>query len=513
MVPQTVSIARATLCELVASRVLRRFHEENPGLLGIVTLAKILVQGFDPFQGAPKELVQEARSQQWVGQQRGGHGRKLTALELAILSESKTFIGSSACQRVVDAVYQGRVIYTPISFMDIIPDHYKHHPVSLYDPRKASVLNHYRLIVPRSRNIIEFFHFATLVGLYLLVMLNRNSEHLYIFEVPFCVYTVGWILDEFAAIVEHGWEVHAQNLWSFLDVSFTAIFGVYAAFRLFDLFIFPALPQEGYGLSILCIAAPVLLTRVAFNMMPNNIVFIAIHAMMKDFTLLTFIAVWCFTGFLLALQWLIRSNENLESVPSWATVCKWLLWIWFGLDGTGIDESGQFHVVLGPALMVAFAFLGNTLFLTILVAMLTNTFSKIISNETAEVQFRRAALTFQGVKSDAIFSYPPPFNILALILLLPLKLVLSARMFHILNVTLIRIINLPALLLISMYERREVWQQQAEPSQKSSLLHWNITSLSPHGDIQAVFKVTPPTKRLRRTNQRRDTRVEYNEEL
>ena len=39
-----------------------------------------------------------------------------------------------------------------------------------------------------------------------------------------------------------------------------------------------------------------------------------------------------------------------------------MLWVWFGLDGTGIQRSVDFHWLLGPILMVAFAFLGNTLF-------------------------------------------------------------------------------------------------------------------------------------------------------
>ena len=80
--------------------------------------------------------------------------------------------------------------------------------------------------------------------------------------------------------------------------------------------------------------------------------------------------------------------------------------------------------------MVLFAFLGNTLFLTILVAMLSNTYQRLANNATAEIQFRRAVLTFEGVKSDSLFSYRPPLNVLALIILLPLKFVLSPRYFH-----------------------------------------------------------------------------------
>ncbi|KAF7559830.1 hypothetical protein G7046_g4336 [Stylonectria norvegica] len=56
-VHQSINVARATLCELVATRVLRRFHEDNAGPQGLLLLAHILVEGVDPFQGAPSEEV------------------------------------------------------------------------------------------------------------------------------------------------------------------------------------------------------------------------------------------------------------------------------------------------------------------------------------------------------------------------------------------------------------------------------------------------------------------------
>lgn len=168
--------------------------------------------------------------------------------------------------------------------------------------------------------------------------------------------------------------------------------------------------------------------------------------------------------------------------------------IWFGLDGTGIERASDFHLILGPMLIITFAFLGNTLFLTILVAILTNTFSKIISNEAAEIQFRRAVLTFQGVKSDAIFSYPPPFNIAALLILLPLKFLVGPLAFHHINVAIIRVINAPILLLIGLWERRRVWARRSKPSRLRS---WRFfPGLSPHGDIQVVFSSEPPPEVL-----------------
>jgi hypothetical protein len=130
--------------------------------------------------------------------------RKLPALEIAIISESKTFLSSSACQMVVRAIYEGRVIYTPTSFIDILPDHYKHKPVSLYNPRKAPILNQYRLIVPRTRNYIEIGHFIILLVLFMFVMADRDASQFGALELVFMIYTFGFLLDMFATILEHG---------------------------------------------------------------------------------------------------------------------------------------------------------------------------------------------------------------------------------------------------------------------------------------------------------------------
>ena len=422
----------------------------------------------------------------------------LTALELAIISESKHLASSSAFQRLVNAVYSGKVIYTPLSFFDILPDHYKHKPPSLYNPRKAPMLNHYRLIVPRTRTIIEIFSFTVLLGLFVLLMINRNSKDSLFYEVIFDIYAVGWILEEFAALLEHGWNVHLQKLWSFLDVTFAIIFIIYLGLRFDMLFTVRVSRQD--ALNVLCIAAPVLLPRLAFNLMRENIIFISLHAMMKDFTRLTILAIWCFLGFLLSLLWLIDGETLNEDTANWATILKWLLWLWFGLDGTGIERSVEFNRTIGPALMVSFTFLGSSLFLTILVAMLTSTFSGIIADQIAEIHFRRAVLTFAGVKSDAIFAYPPPFNIVALCLLLPLKFVLTPRWFHKVNVTIVRALNCPLLLAISLYERRRLWHSVREKKASRngllrSLYSWNFTGFSPHGDVQAVFERPPQATR------------------
>jgi hypothetical protein len=156
--------------------------------------------------------------------------------------------------------------------------------------------------------------------------------------------------------------------------------------------------------------------------------------------------------------------------------------------------------------MVTFAFLGNTLFLTILVSMLSHTFSNIVTSAVQEIQYRRAVLTFEGTKSDAIFAYMPPFNIVALVIMLPLKMVVSARMFHRINVAAVRVINLPTLLIIAVFERNRLWRSsRRKPISPgkidwkspggplvTDMEYWRITRFSAHADVYGVFEVDPP---------------------
>ena len=198
---QTVNLTRALLCELLADKILRRYNEHSPGPKGLLKLANILVAGFEAFQNAPEEVIRDAKQNHaihWVVREQawGDNYGKLTALEVAIISESKSFLASSACQRVVDAIYRGKVVYTPNSFIDIIPDRWKKRPISLYDPRRGPILNQYRLIVPRTRNVIELVHFTILLILYVLVMTERESRLTTKYEVVeavFDVYAAGWV--------------------------------------------------------------------------------------------------------------------------------------------------------------------------------------------------------------------------------------------------------------------------------------------------------------------------------
>ena len=93
----------------------------------------------------------------------------------------------------------------------------------------------------------------------------------------------------------------------FLDVMFSAIFILYLFFRFHEFGISDedeAAQWARTALDILSCGAPILIPRLAFNVMSENMLFLSLRAMMSDFFTLTALAVWCFAGFLLSLKWL-----------------------------------------------------------------------------------------------------------------------------------------------------------------------------------------------------------------
>lgn len=148
--------------------------------------------------------------------------------------------------------------------------------------------------------------------------------------------------------------------------------------------------------------------------------------------------------------------------------------------------------------MIAFAFLGNTLFLTILVSILSNTFATIASDAGAEIQFRKSVVTLEGVKSDAIFAYQPPFNILAICVFVPLRFIVSPRWFHKIHVAAVKLVNLPLLLVIAALERQILGHpdSQAPSGQVRTRAppkwFWERWNPASRQDIRAVFDLAPP---------------------
>ena len=434
----TLSISRATLCEILAIRVLRGWSERT------LPLATVLLTPWGLYQGASKEVMDKAKEE--------GDDDVLTqggsALEMAIISYSKRFIRSPSCQKVIEGIWSGRIIYSAANAHALIADNYKKRPIQLYNPHKAPLLDHYRLKVPKVRSFLEYANFVVLFVLYVVAVEGLEVDHMNGKEVAFIVYALAYSLDKMATIREHGLKVFSSSLVNGFDLVFMFIYAFYVGSRTYG-FHYHDIDALSLGQDWLAIGAVLIFPRLAFVTLANNLMVLSLRSMLVEFFFLMCIGIFCFLGFLYALFTLGQGRFELSQI-GW-----WLLEVYFGLDASGFETSHDVHPFLGPFLMVTYALLSNTLLLTVLVAILGNTFATINSDAAAESMFRNAVSTIEGVKADAVFSYQLPFNLVAVVVMWPMSYILSPRWFHKLNVVMIRASNFPVLLLIALYERQQ----------------------------------------------------------
>ncbi|KAI0816960.1 hypothetical protein BC628DRAFT_1404843 [Trametes gibbosa] len=437
----TLSQTRADLCEILATRALRE-HAEN-----MLELALVLTTSWSVYSGASDALLERAREEYDDDLE----DRVGNAIEMAILCQARRFIKSSPCQKVIDGIWSGKIVYQANSNRSILSDTYKRNPIHFYDPHKAPLLDHYRLKVPAIRSVLEYMNFLTLFVLFVFALEYSVLDKLNIAEIIFMIYALGFTLEKVAAMQEHGIKVYFKGTWNGFDLAFVTLYCTYAAMRFIGVYDDKRWAKE-MGINCLALIAVLMFPRLAFVTFKNNVMVLSLRAMMMQFVVLMGIAAFCFGGFLYAL-WTL-GKDHAHARYSAGTIAWWMLDLWFGLDASGFDNASRFHPVFGPFLMITYACLSNTLLLTVLVSILSHTFSTINDDAAAEAMFRRAVSTIEGVKADSLFSYQPPVNLVALCIMLPASYMLSPRWFHKVNVFMIRLTSFPILLGIAWYERQ-----------------------------------------------------------
>lgn len=435
----TLSLSRAHLCEILAIRTFREFGNS------MLQLTVALTTCWHVYSGADPAIIAQAREER----DNDLEDRVGNAIELAILGKAKRFIKSSSCQKVINGIWTGKCVYQPESSHSILSDTYKRTPVHFYDPHKAPLLDHYRLKVPAIRSVLEYFNFLILFVLFVIAIETSEVNKINISEGLFMIYALGFTLEKIAAMQEHGIKVYFKGTWNGFDLAFVTTFCIYTSLRIYGVYHHRAWART-LGIDFLALIACLMFPRLAFVTFKDNLMVLSLRAMMMQFLFLMLIAAFCFCGYLYAL-WILSRNQAGYGA---GTIAWWMLDLWFGLDASGFDRSNEFHPIFGPVLMVTYACLSNTLLLTVLVSILSNTFAKISEDAAAEAMFRKAVSTIEGVKADSLFSYQPPVNLIALCIMLPASYLLSPRWFHKVNVFMIRLTSFPVLLSISLYERQ-----------------------------------------------------------
>ncbi|ODN98517.1 nonselective cation channel [Cryptococcus wingfieldii CBS 7118] len=460
-----VQATRAAFCELLAIRILRAY----PNVQDEAALVGELVYSHCAFDGAPDQIWES------LGEDRKDvEEMTSSALELAIVSTSKNLLALPLIQHLIKLVYSGQLIYSPESSRSIISDSYVSEQVYMYNPYEAGWLDHSRLKVPKWRKSMEFASFAILLALFVATLAWRDLNHIAVVEIVYMVFSFGFMLDEFAASKEHGWSVYVANAWNAFDLSYIAIFLGYFVLRILAL-VSHSPKTSDLAFDILACAACIIFPRLVFFVIKENVVILALRGMVTTFLRFMLVTIVAFSGICFCLWTLGRETWTVRQIV-------WLMaQIWFGSSNLGFSSSESFHPVFGPIILLSYAALCNVLLITMLIAILSAKFAAINQNAQQEHLFQRVVKTVEGVKSDALFSYLPGINILALGLLVPISWVVSARTLHRVNVFAIRLTSFPILISISAYERYSYHAKQ------SSWLGGGSEFL-----IASVFELGPP---------------------
>ncbi|KAG0129559.1 cation channel family transporter [Tuber indicum] len=454
-----VSKTRALLAEILAVKLLKEFTNRE--------LIDALSYDFYPLQGMPPPAAPEVPTA--VGHIsfapapiRLQRASRISALEIAVRAQAKKFLSHPLVMKQLEAIWTGNIVFH--SALDqahrIKQDKRWPSPggltqlmsfrraATVYDACDASLFKLSRLRVPRYKHITSTFSLAILLLLYVMVLVNRSYE-ITILEAVFWVWSFGFMMDEIAGFTEAGVSLYFMSLWNSFDMGIYLLFTAFYVLRFLGIII----PGKGncmtsWSYDILASCAVFLFPRI-FSVLDHYRYFsqliIAFKIMAVDMvSLLVLILISC-SGFFVAFTSFARDSYSAREI------CYALFQILMGFTPAAW-ESWESYNLLGKALLSAFLIICHFLIVTILITVLTNSFAAVAANSQEEHQFLVAVNTLSLVKSDSLFSYTAPLNLLGWVLH-PLRHVMPFRQFVRLNRTVIKITHFPILLLIFLYER------------------------------------------------------------
>ena len=459
------------LSEILAIRLLRNYNTRD--------LIDALSYEFYPLQGQTPSMDPIPR----VSGGKQADTTRISCLEVAIRAQAKRFLSHPVVVQQLKAIWSGIIVFhsaadnlhrqpqrprsqaVPTTYgtnSGSRPFHGRNpskasekgaislrRSVTLYDPRDASLFKLSRLRVPLYRHVLSTLSYAILLVLFLAVLKERRN-HITILEVVFWFWSAGFMLDEIVGFNEQGFSLYLMSFWNLFDLGILLLLFCYYCLRLSAVMI-PS-PQSrviaSKAYDVLAANAVLLFPRL-FSTLDHYRYFsqllIAFRMMAFDLVAVILLVIVACSGFFVAF---ISFSENYYSPGSVAfglfqmimgyTPTAWALW----------DE----YNALGRAILTIFLFICHFVVVTILITVLTNSFMAIVQNAYQEHQFLFAVNTISMVKSDALFAYVAPTNILAW-MITPLRYWMHFRQFVKLNRTIIKITHFPILFTICLYEK------------------------------------------------------------
>ena len=452
-------------------------------------LIDALSYDFDPLQGmAP--VVTANRGLGMAGSSKAAQvprGARISTVEIAIRATAKKFLAHPSVVQQLEAIWAGSIVFhtaadhlhrrpekqvsrkqkgygtipspgQPVDYLTSkkVPAqrteelHFRR-SVTLYNPRDASLFKLSRLRVPRYRQVFSTISYAVMLALFIAVLADRSLE-ITALEIVFWFWSAGYMLDEVVGFSEQGFGLYIMSVWNAFDLGILGLFIVYYILRIWCVAVADAHNQHriaSMAYDVLASTAILLFPR-AFSVLDHYKYFsqllIAFRLMAQDLiAILVLIIITC-SGFFVCFTLSFSSETTTGTNVAFA-----LFQIVLGFTPAAWNVWSDYNL-LGQIIMGFFLTICHFLIVTILITVLTNSFMAIVQNATEEHQFLFAVNTISMVKSDALFSYIAPSNVLAW-LISPIRYIIPFRKFVKLNRTVIKITHFPVLLVVFLYER------------------------------------------------------------
>lgn len=167
----------------------------------------------------------------------------------------------------------------------------------------------------------------------------------------------------------------------------------------------------------------------------------------KDFVKFMVLVVIVYFGFLTTFSLIGRDAFSFGRMTGILTK------IFFGSSYVGFEIMDQIDPIFGPPLMIIFITLTSILLQGSLTGMLSNSFSRVITQAREEYLYVYSVYVLEASTSNRLTHFYPPFNLIALVIFRPLRFILpSVGKFRAGRIVLLRATHLPIVGAIKLYE-------------------------------------------------------------
>ncbi|KAJ1915945.1 hypothetical protein H4219_004050 [Mycoemilia scoparia] len=295
-------------------------------------------------------------------------------------------------------------------------------------------------------------HFAVFLVFYLLVLYTRSAT-MTLPESIFCVIGLSYIVDELRQVRENGMVVYTKNLWNSIDVFIYSIFSIYFVLRLKSL---STGDQDDIDRSydILALNGIILWPRM-FAVLDQfeffGTLIIQLKYMLQSTGLFVVILIVVSLGFFQTF-WLLSLRYSQED--TWVDISGMMFRIFFGNSYFGFDKAQSFGNIIGTVVMGMYIGISVLVLYNILIGVINQAYARILDNAQQEFRFAMMLKVLEYVTAHTTYPFIPPFNVVQLLILTPLKRSpVSSRVFVLARSLMLIVLYFPHLLVYSALHR------------------------------------------------------------